>query len=133
VADLKALRSSLAGMCDDLIASTGVPFESTSEAQRQVLAVFACGMAFAVGRLEQLTPSEVHALCITLLIDAFKYSPEQAGAFTRALIESAGGEGNPTIRAILQRGIDGHLQWSSGRAAELGENVNSVFHAVGVR
>ena len=131
MADMKELHSSLIKMCADLFASVGVPFESTTELQRQVLASFAFGMTFAVGQIEHLTPPQVHALSIAMLVDAFKYSAEQAGAFSSDLIESASGKGNQTIQAIIHRGIDGHLQWSSGQTAELRENINSVLQAVG--
>jgi hypothetical protein len=56
VADLKALRSSLAGMCDDLIASTGPPFESTAEVQRQVLTIRAILRRGIDGHLQDLRP-----------------------------------------------------------------------------
>ena len=117
MADIKELQSSLIKMCADLFASVGVPFESTTELQRQVLASFAFGMTFAVGQIEHLTPPQVHALSIAMLVGAFKYSAEQAGAFSSDLIESASGRGNQTIQAIIHRGIDGHLQWSSGQTA----------------
>ena len=133
MADMKALRSSVANMCADLVASVGIPFESTTELQRQVLASFAFGMTFAIGQTEHLTPPEVHALSITMLMDAFKYSAEQAGAFSSRLIESAGGRGNPTIHAIIHRGIEGHRQWSSGETAEFSKNINSVLQDVGAR
>jgi len=131
MADIKELQSSLIKMCADLFASVGVPFESTTELQRQVLASFAFGMTFAVGQIEHLTPPQVHALSIAMLVDAFNYSVEQAGAFSSNLIESASGSGNQTIQAIIHRGIDGHLQWSTGQTAELRENINSVLQAVG--
>ena len=130
MADLKALRSSLDEMCDDLVASAGVPFEGTTELQRQVLASFAFGMTFAIGQIERLTPPEVHALSITMLIDAFKYSAQQAGAFSSHLIECASGRGNPTIQAVIHRGIDGHRQWSSDRTTEFSENIKSVLQTV---
>ena len=131
MADMKALRSSVANMCADLVASAGIPFESTTELQRQMLASFAFGMTFALGQTEHLTPPQVHALAITMLMDAFKYSADQAGAFASHLIESAGGNGNPTIQAIIHRGIDGYGQWKSGQTVELGENISSVLQAVG--
>jgi len=101
MADMKVLRSAVASMCDDLVASGGVPFESTTELQRQMLASFAFGMTFVIGQIEHLTPPEVHALSITMLMDVFKYSGQQAAAFSSHLIESASGRGNPTIQAII--------------------------------
>jgi len=130
VADMKILRSSLVNMCADLVASVGIPFESTTELQRQLLVSFAFAMTFAMGQIEHLTPPEVHALSITMLMDAFKYSPQQAGALSSHLIESAGGRGNPTIPTIIHQGIDGHRQWSSGQTVELRQNINSVLQAL---
>jgi hypothetical protein len=118
-------------MRGDLIASAGIPFETMSEMQRHALATFAFGMVIAIGEVERLAPPEVHALCIASLIDGFEFSPEQAGAFTRALIESVGDGGNPGIRAILRCGIEGHSQWSSGQTAAFGENIGSVLQGAG--
>ena len=85
MADMKVLRSAVASMCDDLVASGGVPFESTTELQRQMLASFAFGMTFVIGQIEHLTPPEVHALSITMLMDVFKFSGQQAAAFSSHL------------------------------------------------
>ena len=131
MADMKTMRSTLVDMSADLFASIGIPFEETTELQRQLLASFAFGTTFAIGQIERLTPAEVLALSIAMLMDAFRYSAEQAGTFSTHLIESASGRGNPTIQMVIHRGIDGHYQWNSGRAAELGENIKSVFQAVG--
>ena len=127
MADMKELHSSLINMCTDLFASVGVPFESTTELQRQVLASFAFGMTFAVGQIEHLTPPQVHALSIAMLVDTFKYSAEQAGAFSSHLMESGSGDGNPTIQAIIHRGIDGSL--GSRRLTEITGNDRGAVAA----
>lgn len=129
--DLVHVRGNRVRMGNDLVASTGMPFESTTELQRQLLASFAFGMVFAICQIEHLSPPEVHALSITMLSDTFKYSAQQAGAFSHDLVESASGRGNSQIQAIIHRGIDGHRQWSSGHLAELGENITSVFISLG--
>lgn len=130
---IKVLYSKIGDMCGALIAATNIPRESTSELERQVIASFAFGMMFVVGQMEHLTPPQMHALSIAMLIDAFDFTYEEAVAFTNDLIEAAGGGGNPTIRAIIHRGIDGHLQWIDARPQELEKNINSVLMAVRMR
>jgi hypothetical protein len=107
------------------------PLEETTELQRQLLASFSFGMLFAAGCLNRLAPPELHALCIFLLLDVFEYSKDQAAAFSEDLIASASGRGNPTINAVIHRGIDGHRQWEAGRMSELKSNLEDVFKAVG--
>jgi len=130
-ADMKSLRTALNSMSANLFVVIRIPFEETSELQRQLLAAFAFGMSFAVGKIEKLTPPEVYALAIIMLMGTFRYSAEQATAFAQELIESASGRGNPTIRTVIHRGIDGHRQWHSGERAGLQDNIESVFKALG--
>lgn len=129
--DLKPLRSEIASMADDLFGIVGIPFEQTTELQRQLLAAFGFGMVFAVGQIEKLSPPDVHALVITLLMDVFKYSAPQAGDFSKLLIDSSGGSGDPTIHTIIHRGIDGHRQWQAKQVQELRRNIMEIFTATG--
>ncbi len=64
MADLKALRRQSAEMADDLFSVLGIPFEETTELQRQLLAAFSFGMLFVTGRINALTAPEIHALTI---------------------------------------------------------------------
>ena len=104
--DLVSLRAQIDEMVTDLFRTTGVPFDETSELQRQVLASFAFGMVFATGQSRGLKPPEVHALVIACLMDVFKYADHQAASFSQDLIAAASGRGNPTKQAIIHRGID---------------------------
>src|SRR5262245_52233901 len=104
--DLKNTRAEIAVMASDLFDAIGIPFEKTTELQRQVLSAFAFGMVFAVGQIERLSPPEVHALATAMLMDVYKYSDHQAVAFGNELIDAAGGRGNRTMNAIIHRGID---------------------------
>jgi Immunity protein 48 len=131
MADLKALRRQSAEMGHGLCSVLSTPFEETTELQRQLLASFAFGMLFATGCLNKLTPPDLHALSICLLIDVFNYSKDQAAAFAENLIAAASGSGNPTINAVIHRGIDGHRQWEAGQMSELKGNVEDIFKTVG--
>jgi len=119
-------------MAGELFAVAGVPFEKASELQRQVLATFAFGMIFALGKIERLSPPDVHALAICCLTDVFKYADHQAAAFSSDLIVTASGKsGNPTRKAIVHRGIDGHRQWHQRQTDQFKANIEGVFKAVG--
>jgi hypothetical protein len=131
MADLKALRRQSAEMGHELCSVLSTPFEETTELQRQLLASLSFGMLFAVGCLNKLAPPDLHALSIFLLLDVFKYSEDQAVAFAEDLIAAASGRGNPTINAVIHRGIDGHRQWEAGRMSELKSNLEDIFKAVG--
>jgi hypothetical protein len=54
-ADLVRLRRDVAEMASGLFDALGIPFERTTELQRQVLAAFAFGMTYAAGRTQSRT------------------------------------------------------------------------------
>ena len=130
MADLKALRRQSVEMADDLLSVLEIPFEETTELQRQLLASFSFGMLFVIGQINKLTGSEIHALTICLLLDVFKYSDHQAVRFADDLIEAGSGRGNPTTNAVIHRGIDGHRQWEAGLRSELKSNIDGIFKMV---
>jgi len=108
---LQSARDENAQIASELFRVIGIPFEETSELQRQILAAFAFGMTFAASKMKQLPPPDVQALVICCLVDVFKYSDEQAAAFSARLISAASSKDpNDTMKAIIHRGIDGHNQ-----------------------
>jgi hypothetical protein len=130
--DLVPVRRHVATVANDLFGVIGIPFEQTTELQRQLLAVFAFGMAFAVGQFQKLTPPEVHALAIACLMDVFQYTDHQAVAFAEQLIAASTDRNvHPTIHDVVHRGIDGHYQWEKGQMDELRANIEGIFQAVG--
>ena len=132
-AHLAAVRTEINAMATELFGVIGIPFQQTSELQRQVLATFAFGMIFAVGNLNRLRPPEVHALAIACLMDVFKYADHQAAAFSNNLISAAlANVRNPTTTsAIIHRGIDGHRQWQQKNLDELRANIEGIFRTLG--
>lgn len=130
--DLVPIRHEVAAMAGELFEVAGVPFEQTSELQRQILATFAFGMIFAMAQIRRLPPADVHALAICCLMDVFKYADHQAGEFSADLISNASSrDPNDTHRAIIHRGIDGHYQWQQKQTDQLHANIDSIFRALG--
>jgi hypothetical protein len=131
VADLKELRRESAEMAEQLLSAVGIPFEATTELQRQLLAAYSFGMLFGMGRLHKLTPPDVHALTIAVLLNAFKYSQDQAVAFAEDLIQSSSSRGNPTTNAVIHRGLDGYRLWKARMMLELKSQLEDIFRIVG--
>jgi hypothetical protein len=131
VADPKTLRRQSAEMGEALFSVLGIPFDETTELQRQLLAAYSFGMLFAAGRLNKLDPPDVHALAIVVLLDVFKYSQHQAVAFAEDLIQSASGRGNPTTNAVIHRGIDGYHLFKAGLMLEPKSQMEDIFRIVG--
>jgi hypothetical protein len=130
--ELTVLRREIAQMGTALFDVVGIPFERTTELQRQVLAAFAFGMTFAAARAAGRTQPEVHALALGSLVEVFGYSPAQSAAFCQLLIDaSANPSEHDTMNALIHRGIDGHLQWAQGRSDELRANATGVLRDVG--
>ena len=119
-------------MASELFGVVGIPFEQTSELQRQIMASFAFGMIFAVGQIKRLSPPDVHALAICCLVDVFKYADHQARTFSSDLIAHASSrDPNDTHKAIIHRGIDGHRQWQQKQTDQLKVNIEGIFKALG--
>ena len=126
--DLKALRHELSGMAGSLFDLLELPFEESTELERQVIAAFAFGMTFAQGQRRGLTAPEVHALALALLGDVFKYADRQAADFTVDLIEAASDAArHEVMNAIIHRGIDGHMQWERNDLDGLTQNLSDVL------
>jgi hypothetical protein len=126
------MRRDVGAMGHALFDAIGVPFVRTTELQRQILAAFAFGMAYAAGRTERLTQPEVHAMELASLVDVFGYSQAQAAAFCQELINSAAEpQKHQTMSAVIHRGIDGHAQWQHGNREALVHNVNGVLLELG--
>jgi len=124
-------RAQIAGYGQDLFRICGVEFAKTSEMQRQVCGAFLFGFVNAHGMMNQLSPPQVHALAISMLIDVLNYSPEQAGAFSSNLIDATAAGPDDTMNAIIHRGIDGHLQLTSGQHEGLRMNLLEIFEILG--
>ena len=120
-------------MADELFDVMILPFAHSTELQRQVLATFAFGMVYHLAQLRTLTPAEVHALSIAMLMDVFRYSDHQAVSFTDQLISvSADATIHATMNAIIHRGIDGYELWVKDDQVALQDNIAEIFSSLGI-
>lgn len=126
--DLKVIRKENDRIFNHLFDIIEIPFENTTELQRQVLATFSFGMLNAIANINKLTPPDVHALTIIMLEETFKYSKDQSVAFADDLIKAvACKDPNNTHKAIIHRGIDGHYQYINGQLDKVKENILNIF------
>ncbi|MBZ5523865.1 MAG: hypothetical protein LAP21_16645 [Acidobacteriia bacterium] len=133
MADLAALRTSIAGMAKDVINVSGVDSQNPPLPRWHGLANFVFGMVFAVGQLEKLTPPEVHALSLGYLQDAFRFHPDASVKIAEVFIKMSRDKVRfPTQNAIIHRGIDGHWQWQQGDTEGLRSNVQGILEAADV-
>jgi hypothetical protein len=124
-------RQEIASMVSELFDIIGLPFERTSELQRQILASFAFGMIYAIGQTRRLAPAEVHALVISCLMDVFQYADHRAAAISSDLIAHASSRNpNNTHKAIIHHGIDGYQQWMLKQTDQLRANIDDIFQAL---
>jgi hypothetical protein len=123
-------RTRVAIFGKDLLRICGIEFAKTSELQRQICGAFLFGVVFAYGKLQGLTPPEVQAISITMLLDVLSYSAEQAGAFSSRLIRAASDGPKDTMNRIIHRGIDGHRQLATADDNGLRQNLLGVFESL---
>lgn len=120
-----------ADMVHSLFSVVGIELEQASELQRQLLAAFAFGMVYAEGKLNKLSPVQVHGLTIQILIDVFNYSADQAGTFSSLLIDAASDKSvQSVINAVIRRGIKGHYQWEQKQSSQLKANIEEILKEV---
>jgi hypothetical protein len=120
-------RKNVSEHAREVFRACSIEFERTSELQRQVSGAFLFGVVSAYGMSCRLSPPDVHALAVSMLIDVLHYSPEQAGAFLTQLLEATRAGPNDTMNAIIHRGIDGHRQLLQSDHNGLSANLLGIF------
>jgi hypothetical protein len=126
--DLVPLRLEIAGMANRLFELVGFRPAEATEKQRQQLAAYAFGMAFALGQDHHLSPPEVHGLTISYLRDVFKYGDMQVVQFSDLLIQAtASPSPQPKLKAIGHRGIDGYVLLKQKQIDRLREDLQDLL------
>ena len=124
-------RKQVAGYGADLFRICGIEFAKTTEMQRQISGAFLFGVTFVHGKIAGLTPPDIQALSITMLVDVLGYSAAQAGAFSTRLVQATTAGPDDTMKAIIHRGIDGHRQLTGGEHDGLRQNLLGIFRQLG--
>ena len=114
-------------IAQDLFKIIDIDFNTTTEAERQVIAAFTFGVIHAHASIHKLSPEAGKEMTLDILQSVFKYSPEQSSDFFDYLVESTGAGDNDTIKAIIHHGINGHYQYIIGLTEELKTNLLSML------
>ena len=109
-----------------------VTFEQASELERQILAVYAFGMAEGVRQAEYLSLNavQVESGITGMLNSVFRYSIGQAQDFVHLMITNLqSGEPENTYCAIIHRGLDGYYLWKDEKKKAV---INDVVQIVNI-
>lgn len=97
------------------------------EQERQVFGAFSFGLINGLAYEMKEEPVKVQGVMIEILINVLKYMPNQASEFCQLLINSTDRESNPTIFAIIHRGMDGYYQLQDREEQEFKNNFNEII------
>lgn len=109
-----------------------VIFEQTSELERQILAVYAFGMAEGMRQTEYLSLNimQVESGIIGMLNSVFQYSIRQAQDFTHIMITNLKSKDpENTYYAIIHRGLDGYYLWKDEKKKTV---INDIVQIINV-
>lgn len=105
----------------DLYTKTaGVPFDKTTELEKQILATYSFGMIDGLRQNEKIniTPNQVGDGIVDVLVSVFKYSAAQADSFFNSMVlDLQSGDPRNTSYAIIHRGLDGYFGWQKNKDA----------------
>ena len=117
-------NSSVCDVFDTLDIATTIRY---NEIIRQVAAAFLFGFINAFAINWEISPPQVHGIMLSLLVNKFQYSNQQAVDFSLTLIEATKKVNAPTINAIIHHGIDSYYQYQSNDLDMLKKNFNNVI------
>lgn len=114
-------------------AQTQLPFAQSTELERQIVAVYAFGMAngLLMDKMLGCTPLQVEAGMTAVLVSLFGYSVPQAQAFINDMIASlqSKDEAN-TLYVIIHRGVDGYFAFHAGEKQPVIQDVTDIIETL---
>ena len=126
----KAMGNELIGLYSKEV---NLPFENTTELERQVLAVYFFGMSN--GMMQQMklknTPDEIAEIIKNNLVDVFGYSSEQARQFFDNMVSDLQSKDpQNTQYVIIHRGLEGYFAWEKGQKVNVIKDVSQIIGAL---
>lgn len=114
-------------------AKTQIPFQESTELERQIIAAYLFGMANGLLMDRQLgcTPEQVEPSMIIVLCNVFSYARHQAAAFINDMIASlqSKDEAN-TLYVIIHRGLDGYFAFQAGEKQPVIQDVTAIIETL---
>ena len=109
----------------------GIPFEKTTELERQILAVYLFGMANGLPEQIKYTPLNMETGMIAVLVSIFQYSIKKAQDFVREMIaDLQSKDENNTIYAIIHRGLDGYFAYKDELKEKVAEDIFQIISSL---
>ena len=104
-----------------------IPFEKTSEMERQVLALYLFGMANGMSEKSKESLEDIEASVAAVLFMLFRYSIEDAGEFVKNMSSSMqSGDGDNKARAIIQRARKAYFAYKDGAKGKVIDDICKV-------
>jgi len=125
--NLAVHRNQMNQAAEIVIQESGLDLSAATRRERSVLATFFFGILSAHGMQHKLTPPDLHALCLLVLIDTFKFDETFAALTADECIRAANPGHHDTMHAIIHRGIDAHERLIAGDQKTFRENLQSLL------
>ena len=104
--------------------------DNENELLRQIYGAFFFGIINALAQEMKSSNVEIHAAMINEAIVILQYSPQQSAEFCQHLINCTNKEENPTVNAIIHRGIEGYYQLKEQNKEAFKRNYNEIIELV---
>ena len=100
------------------------------EMNRQILASYIFGVLNAKAIQESISPIDVQITMIHIGIKALGYSPEAATQMTQFVIDATDKYFQPTVYAIIHRGIEAFYLYSNEKYEQLKEDFYNIMASI---
>jgi hypothetical protein len=100
------------------------------ELEKQVFAAYIFGMINGLGIENKVSPVDVHAEMIKILIDKFESSSDYAAQCAQFLIDSTDRSFHPTMFSIIHRGMDAYFMYQEKNSDKISDDFKSILTIV---
>jgi hypothetical protein len=114
-------------MAAHLLAAAEIDFDQSDKLTQALIGTFLFGMLSAQAMTAGRAVDEAYNVAIDVFEDVLHYTPEAAREGVQQCIEATTPGVHPSMHAIVHRGIDGHLQYTSNDINGLRLNIKSIF------
>ncbi len=104
--------------------------DSNDEQEKQILGAYLFGMFNGLGHEKNSTPVEIQGAMIQVANEKLKYSLESAVQFSQFLINSTDKGSQPTMFAIIHRGLEGYFMYKNGETEKLSRDFCDIIEVV---
>ena len=128
--DEKKYIDSAKKILNDFVLMSGENMKTVAEDIRQVLAGYCFGALTAYSMEQKVNHAQIQAVMISVLVQTFDYSVQQAVDCFAFLVKCTKREEHPVMFAIIHRGMEGYYMYKDGKRREASKDLNEVIDLV---